>query len=783
MRTTLRMMSRRPGFSLLAGLTLALGITAATVVFSLAYGMLLSPLPYANAARLVLVWEFDRTSHNDPGEDFGPVTTIAPQNLNLWRQKTATLARLDGLTFGFFSITQGASPTEVIGGRVTPGFFAGLGVTPLLGRTLAPGDPDDVVVLGHSFWRTQYGGDRAIVGRQVLLAGAKYTVIGVLPPQFFFYMREFALWTPLPAPQPGRRVRPLMGVGLLRPGVTQAQAQTEFEALASRLEGHRGVRVMSLRAQYSRFFRPTLMVLLASVGLLLLIACANVASLLLARATEREQEMAIRAALGATRRRLVSQLLGENLVLALFADAAGVLAAWFLIPLARTLLPLKLPVPIPGVEEIGLSAPVLLFSLTATLATVLIFGLAPAFRAATAGLGARSTSPGAAQRRFLDAIVVAELALSVVLLTGAGLAMRSVYSLFHATGFRADHILTFRTPTAGLAPERLNAFYQDVLEHLRTLPGVRTAAAAYNFPGGGGNGTAPIFVEGGSIDPKEAGQAGVNPVSGEFFDAFSIPLLSGRTFSTRDTPGAPEVAILSAGLARKLFPGADSVGRRVRIGDQAGNRWLVVAGIVGDVRPLLSDTLQPMIYRPFTQDPPGATGFVLRTAGPPLDLAAAAQREVWRIRPGQPITYVDALEDDLDQQGFRERLSAIGIGWFAGFGLLLAAVGIYSLMAYVVKQRLKEFGVRVAIGATATDLVILVFRRGAALVGVGLLLGLAASLLLARMLKSLLYGVGSIDAPSLLASSLLLAAVAFAACYGPARKAGLVDPMTVLRGE
>ena len=790
MRTTLRTLARRPGFSALATLTLALGIAATTVVFSFAYGVLLSPLPYANTSRLMLLWEFDRTARSDPGSAMGPVTTVPPQDLLAWQQQTRTMESLDALTFGFFTIAQGASPTEVIGGRVTPGFFRTVGVHPLIGRAFAPGDPDDAVVLGYDLWQTQYGGDRAIVGRQILLGDGRYTVLGVLPPQFFFYMREFALWAPLSLRPGGRRPRPVMGVGLLRPGVTESQAQAEFDAIASRLESqspatnrNRGARVTSVREQYSRFYRPMLGVLLASVGFLLLIACANVASLLLARATERHREMAIRAALGATRWQMVRQLLAESLALAVFAGATGVAAALFLVPLARTLLPMKLPIPLPGVDQIGISTPVLLFSSAVSMVTVLLFGLAPALRSATSALGARSTTTGVTQRRFLDAIVVAELALAVLLLTGAGLGMRSVYSLYHGTGFRADHVLTFRTPTAGLPAQRLVRFYQDVIAGLRVLPGVRAAAAAYGLPGGGSNGQSPLFAEGGSTDPRDAVQTTVNQVSGEFFEALDIPILAGRSFAEQDAADAPQVAILSAALARKLFGSGNAIGRRVRLGGQAPEQWLRVTGIAGDVRPLLSQAPQPTMYRPFTQDTPGAIGFVIRSDGPPLDLAQAAEKTVWQIRPGQPITYVGSLEGDLDEQGFRERLSAIGLTWFAGFGLVLAAIGIYGLIAYVVKQRLREFGVRVALGATSDDVVALVLRRGALLIAGGLLLGVGASLALTRVLKSVLYSVRPIDPPAFVAAALVLAAIGMAACYVPARKAGEVDPMTVLRSE
>ena len=791
MRTAVRSLARRPGFSLLAIATLALGIAAVTVVFTLAYAALLSPLPYANTHRLTLLWEFDRTARGDPGANFGPITTVPPADLLAWQRQTRTLERLDALTFGFYPITQGASPTEVVGGRVTPGFFTTVGAQPLLGRTFAPGDPADVVVLGYGLWQRQYGGDRSIVGRQIMLGDGKYTVLGVLPPQFFFYIREFALWTPLEIRPDDPRSRPLMGVGLLRAGATTSQAQAEFDAIASRLERefpaankNRGARVVSLREQYSRFFRPALGVLVTSVGFLLLIACANVASLLLARAAEREREMAIRVALGATRGQIVRQLLAESLVLALCAGAGSVAIALVLVPLVRTLLPMNLPIPLPGVEQIAINAPVLLFSITVSVATVLLFGLAPALRSATATLGARAASPGVAHKRFLDGIVVAELAVSMLLLTGAGLTMRSVYGLYHDMGFHADRVLTFRTPVGrNTPPQRLVRFYQDVLDRIQGLPGVRRAAAAYNLPGGGAGRQSAILADGAVTDPKGAPRSPVNLVSREFFGVLDIPLITGRTFVPQDRAGSTDVAILSASLARKLFPGADPLGRPFRIDGRPPDHWLNVVGVAGDVRPWLSESPGPAFYRPFTQDPPGAIGFLVRTAGMPLDMAPTIEKAVWQIAPGQPITYMGTLESDLDEQGFRERLSAIGLGWFAGFGLALASIGMYGLIAYVVKQRVREFGIRLAIGATSNDVVALVLRRGAVLTLCGLLLGLGASLLLTRVLNSVLFGVKAINAPAFCVAALLLAAIGLAASYVPARKAGAVDPMTVLRSE
>jgi predicted permease len=786
-----RTLAHRPGFTLLAATPLALGIAAATVVFSFAYGMLLSPLPYANAKRLMLLWEFDRTSREDPGANLGPITTVPPADLVAWQRQSRTLERLDAVTFGFYSIRQGASPTEVIGGRVTRGFFATVGVQPLLGRTFAPGDPAGVVVLGYEIWQKQYGGDRSIVGRQVMLGDGNYTVLGVLPPQFFFYMREFALWTPLDIRPDDRRSRPLMGVGLLRRGATAPEAQAELDAIAGRLESefpatnkNRGARLVGLREQYSRFFRPTMGVLLTSVGLLLLIACANVASLLLARAIEREREIAIRVALGATRPRIVRQLLAENLVLALFAGIAGVAIAFVIVPLARSLLPMRLPIPLPGIDQIAVGMPVLLFSTAVSMTAVLLFGLAPAVRSATATLGTRAASPRVGQRRFLDAIVVAELAISVFLLTGAGLTMRSVYALYHDLGFRTDHVLMFRTPVGGnTPPPRLVRFYQDVIDRVRSLHGVRGAAAAYGLPGGGIDGQSAVFAEGGNTNPKDAAKAGVNLVSGEFFGVLEIPLIAGRTFSPRDRADSSSVAILSAGLARALFVGADPMGRRVRIDGQPPGRWLSVVGVAGDVRPMFSASAAPTIYRPFTQDAPGAIGFIVKTGGEPVDMFLTIERAVWQVSPSQPITYLETLGGDLDQQGFRVRLSAIGLGWFAGFGLVLALIGMYGLIGYVVKQSVREFGIRLALGATPNDVVALVLRRGIVLIASGLLLGMGASILLTRVLAGVLYGVKAIDAPAVFVAALSLAGIGLAACYAPARKAAAVDPMLVLRGE
>jgi putative ABC transport system permease protein len=723
-----------------------------------------------------------------PGGDFGPVTTVPPADFAEWRRESRTVESLEALTFGFYPVIEGTSPTEVLGGRVTPGFFSSIGVQPLIGRTFAAGDPEDVVVLGYKLWESQYGADRSIVGRRILLGNRNYTVLGVLPPQFFFYLREFALWTPLQTRPNDRAGRPVMAVGLLRPGRTVAEAQAEFDAIASRLEHaspatnkNRGARAIGLRKQYSRFFRPTLTLLLASAGFLILIGCANVAGLLLARTAGREKEMAVRVALGATRGQIARQLLADGLVLAIVAGVAGVAGAVILVPAARAVLPMNLPIPLPGVEEIAVSVPVLLCSAAVSIATLLLFGLAPALRCSRAGLNNRSASPGMAQARILDGIVVTELAVSVLLLTLAGVTGRTVFAMYHRLGFRSDHVLTFRTPVGRVPPAVLVRFFSDVLERAKALPGVRGVAAAYWSPGSGAGGQSAIFVKGGT-EPRGRARAATNVVSGEFFEVLDIPLISGRTFSSEDRTESP-VTILSASLARKLFPNEDPAGRLVRIDGQPPDRWLSVVGVAGDVRPMVSQDPVPVIYQPYTQDPPGAIGFVVTTFGPPLAIAPTIERAVWQIRPGQPITYVGTLENDLDEQGFRERLSAIGAGWFAGCGLVLACVGLYGCIAYVVRQRVKEFGIRLAVGATANDVVALVLRRGASLIALGLLIGMTAAGALTRVLEGVLYGVNTVDPLALAAAASLLAVTGLLACYIPSRKAAGTDPIEILRSE
>jgi len=789
MRAAARAFVRHPGFSITAVATLAVGIAAATVVFSFTYGILLSPLPYSNARRLILIWEFDRTPQGDPGGDFGPVTTVSPADFAEWRRESRTVERLEALTFGFYPVVEGASPTEVLGGRVTPGFFSSIGVQPLIGRTFAPGDLEDVVVLGYKVWESQYGADRSIVGRRILLGNRNYTVLGVLPPRFFFYLREFALWTPLQVRPNDRAGRPVMAVGLLRRGTTVAEAQAEFDAIASRLEHaspatnkNRGARAIGLREQYSRFFRPTLTLLLASAGFLILIGCANVAGLLLARTAGREREMAVRVALGATRGQIARQLLAEGFVLAIVAGAAGVAGAVILVPAARTVLPMNLPIPLPGAEEIAVSVPVLLCSAAVSIATLLLFGLAPALRCSRAGLNTRFASPGMTQAHILNGIVVTELAVSVLLLTLAGVTGRTVFAMYHRLGFRSDHVLTFRTPVGRVPPVELVRFFSGVLERAKVLPGVRGVGAAYWSPGGGASGQSAIFVKGGT-EPKGRARAATNVVSGEFFQVLDIPLISGRTFSAQDRTESTAVAILSASLARKLFPNEDPIGRLIRIDGQPPDRWLSVVGVAGDVRPMVSQDPVPVIYQPYTQDPPGAIGFVVTTFGPPLAIAPAIERAVWQIRPGQPITYVGTLENDLDEQGFRERLSAIGAGWFAGCGLVLACVGLYGSIAYVVRQRVKEFGIRLAVGATANDVVALVLRRGASLIALGLLIGVTAAGALTRVLEGVLYGVNTVDPLAFAAAASLLAVIGLLACYIPGRKAAGTDPIEILRSE
>ncbi|MBF5046485.1 ABC transporter permease [Aggregicoccus sp. 17bor-14] len=815
LRYALRMLRRQPGFALVAVLTLALGIGANTAIFSVVDALLLKPLPYAGEEALVMVWETNRE---------GKAGTTSPMNFRDWRKADAFsgLAAFSNLAFNLAGSGE-APPERVQASSVSSNFFEVLGVRPMLGATFEPA-PDGVadartVVLSHRLWQRRFGGDPGIVGRTVRLDDAPYTVLGVMPAGFEWAQiapkgasaRDAAeLWTPAPhhdVPQLGvdtgvelsssRGTGYLRVVGRLAPGVSLAQAGSRMQALGAQLardfpEDNAGssIRVLPLREQLYGSTRPMLLVLLAAVGLVLAIACANVANLFLARAAGRGRELAVRTALGARRGRLVRQLLTESLLVALAAGALGLLlAAWGV----DALLALE-PADVPRLTDVGLDGAVLLFTLGVSLGTGLLFGLLPALHASDLDLHATlkqgaGVKGGGRGKRSRAALVVAETALALVLLVSAGLLLQGFWRLQHVDpGFEPDRLLSFAVnlPKQPYSDEaRQTAFYRQVLERLSALPGVERAGAVLTLPFGRDNIGLTLNVEGRPPPPpgREQPTAGYQVASQDYFATLGIPLLRGRGFLPTDVDGSLPVVLLSEAAAKANFPGEDPVGRRIRMGGE-GNRWLTVVGVVGDVRHGgLGEPPRAEVYRPFEQDGWAFLTFVLRTRGEPTALAQAARDAVRAVDGQLAIARVQPVRALVDASIARERFLSLLVGVFAAVALLLAAVGLYGVISYAARGRTQEIGVRMALGARPADVLRLVLGSGLRLALGGVALGLVGAWGAGRLLASQLPGVRAADPLTLAALALAVCAVALAATWLPARRAMRVDPQEALRAE
>ncbi|HLJ49924.1 MAG TPA: ABC transporter permease [Bryobacteraceae bacterium] len=778
--------------SIPAILTLALGTGSVTIVFAIVYAVLIHPLPFRNTAALVTLWEEDRSPNvavRTPGSFSDPrESMIAPGNLNAW-MAARSFASSAGATFAFFDVTDIDRPTSLVAGRVTRNFFETLGVTPVLGRVFEAGEDLRSVMLSYWTWRTYYGGDRDIVGKSITLSGQRFTVVGVLPRDFLFYTREFALWVPMEfAPQQATewRRRSFLGVARLRAGVTAAQARAELSSIAARLEQlhpetnrDRGAMVVPIEERYSEYARAPLLLLLAAVGLLLMMACANVAALLLVRGTARSKELAIRAALGASTGRLLLDSLRESLVMAFVAAVIGVVPAYWLAPAIARLIPKLLPAPIPGLEHIAVNGSVVAFTMSVAIATVLIFGVGPALKSISrASLVERAATFDRGSSRWLSGIVAGEVALATLLLAGAGLMLRTVWTLNTQNyGFVPDHVLQFRTPLGRdfKTPEQRLAFFDEALRHVQAVPGVVSAALVYSPPFGGGWGDSEFQVEGSEVH----GLLLHNVTTPGYFGVMRIPLKSGRDFNGSDSGSGATVAIVSEALARRCFGEENPLGRRLTV----DRRAVEVVGVAGDVANVLMSAPGLMLYTPLAQTTQGAMGYVVRTSPEPMGMASSIERAIWAFKKNQPITYVRTFGDDFEAEVWKQKLTAIGLETVAGLGLILAAVGIYGVISYALKLRIREIGVRIAVGATPGGVVGLITLAGAKMVGVGLGVGLAGAWVATRLLGSLLYGVGVHDLWSFGGVGLGLGAVGLVASYLPARRAAGVDPCEALRAE
>ena len=806
-----RMLLKSTGFTSIAGATLALGIGANTAVFSLVNSILLRQLPFRQPEQLV--GAFSRR----PDHDKMPFTI--PDFID-YQDQNQGLSGIAAYANWSATLTALGEPERLQGLRISANAFEMLGVEAVVGRALLPADDtpgqQHVVVLSYGFWRRRFGADPQLVGKTLTLNGASYTVVGVLPPQFFFpireaELREAELAVPLaPDADPWRGVRTstnfLRALARLKPGVTREQAEADLTAVAERLRRQYpvsnarklGVRLSPLHEEVVGDFRLALWVLLGAVGMVLLITCVNLANLALARAAARHREMAIRTALGATRRRLIQQLATESLLLALIGGGAGLLLAIYGIDLLLAVSPASLP----RAAEVGVDFRVLGFTLALSLLAGVISGLAPAWQTTVVNLNdalkesGRGTGGGARQSRARNLLVISEIALSLVLLAGAGLLVKSFLRLQAVKlGFEAENTLAIRLslPKAQYVNRAaLTSFYEKLRPRLESLPGVETVGVTSALPLSGELYSIPFTIEGRGTAPHEAHRADYRVVSASYFHAMKIPLIAGRKFNESDTALTAPVALISQNLAHRYWPNGNPLGAHLRINDNnQGPRLVEIVGVVGDVKHLnLDGEPAPHIYLPVHQMHEDGVVWLtnshywlLRTTVDPLTLSAAVRREIRAVDRETPTSNIRAMEQYLAASVAPRRFNLRLLTIFAGVALILAATGLYGVISYGVAQRNRELGIRIALGARAGDVLKLVIGQGMALAIIGVALGLVAALALTRLMEGLLFGVSATDPLTFIMIALILTLVALLACYIPARRATKVDPLVALKYE
>ena len=802
-RVALRAFARQPGFTVVAVLTLALGIGANSTIFSLVEAVLIRPLPYRDADRLVHLWETKQGNAADVSE------ASYPDFLD-WREERAVFAQLEGYDQTNVTVGDGSGAERARGARVTPGFFRMLGVEPVVGRSFreeenVPGG-SPLVIISHQFWERRYGADRGVVGRTLLVDGRPITVIGILPRAFRFAPGGDAeLWftTDRSAQTRGERFNHWLNVvGRVRDGVTIEQARDRMAVVMDRLAARypetnagRGILVVPLREQIVGPVQPAVTALVGAVVILLLIACANVASLVLARSLERGAEIAVRTALGASRARLVRQLTTESIVLAL---TGGILGAWIAQLGVRFLLsamPGAMLDQMPHLHDVRINAAVLWYTLTVTALAGLAFGLGPALyvlRGSTADLlraGARGQVNVRGRQRLRDVLVAVEIACALVLVVGASLLARSLGSLLDVDpGFAAARVVTGRV---ALADPRYRSdvtqqrYFEALLSRVQAIPGVDRAGAVTNPPLQGG-GTNTFRVEGELEPPASARhEATMRGVAGDYFGTLGIPIVAGRALSAADDTTASPAIMLNQSLARQLFGGRPAIGARLRFYAFPETAWTVV-GIAGDVKTgSLDAAVPPTIYYSHLQGAANRMNVVARTAGDAAALSRALAQAARELDAGTPMYGVRTMEEQIAESPavFARRYPLVLIGVFAAAALILAVVGVYGVVAYSVAQRTRELALRIALGATNANVTALVMRRGLLLGGLGLAIGVPIALLLTRFMRSMLYEVTATDLATYLLASTGMIAVALAACYLPARRATALDPATALRSE
>ena len=783
-----RTLLKSPGFTAVAVLTLALGIGANTAIFSVVDTLLLRPLPLKDPGRLVLVRD------TQPGVDNAPASY--PEYLD-WKERSKTFEALGAFFNTTFSLTGKGEPEELPALRISAGLFPMLGLFPAQGRGFRPEEEkpgaERVALISHALWQRRFDASPSVLGTPIALAGEPYTVVGVMPPGIAFG-RHPDVYIPLRLDEKRapRGLHFMTVLGRLRSGPDLTRARAEVESMAARLRAEavtrHGIVITPLQEQMVGDTRPALLVLFGAVGLVLLIACANVANLLLARAASRQKEIAIRRAVGASRSRLIRQLLTESLVLSLVGGGLGLLLAWWGVDLL-----VSAGARLPRIEEIRIDGTVLAFTAGVALLTGLLFGLAPALQASSADFheslkeGGRQTGLGSGRQRLRSLLVVSEVALSLVLLIGAGLLIRSFVSVLdNDMGFDPSRVLALdlSLPLSSYGePEKQAAFFKELLARVNRLPGVKGAAVVSHLPLGGNNTNSGLLIEGRTWPRDELPLADDRLVSADYFRVLGIHLVRGRTFTPRDVESSLHVAVINESLARRFFSHTDPIGKRIDMQWKTSG-WQEIVGVVGDIKhDGLDLPSEPAVYVPYLQTPDSGMTLVVRATGDPLGLVGAVRAQVYGVDRNQPVSRVRTMEELVAESVGPRRLSMSLLSGFASLALFLAAVGIYGVMSTSVAQRTHEIGVRMALGARRSDVMRLVVGQGAKLTLAGLGLGLAAALPLTRLLSVLLFGVSATDPLTFCGVSFLLTAVALLACYLPARRASRVDPMAAIRCE
>jgi putative ABC transport system permease protein len=801
-RYAIRTMASNRAFTAVAVLVLALGIAANAVIFSVVNAVLLRALPFPDADRIVMVFESDLQRHTEDA--------IAAANFVDWRDQNQVFESIATYREENFNLTGADRPERVSGVISTAGLFPALAVKPILGRVFQTDDENHgsgrVAVISRSLWERRFGADANILGQKLIANGEPLTVIGVMPGEFTF-PEQAELWIPPKQVVPEHVLRPninmatnrdsnyLSAVARVKPGISLAQAKADMDSVAARMAEQnpnnnmgRGAKLVPLREHEVGDIRATLLVLFGAVGFVLLIACANVANLLLARATTRQKEIAIRTALGASRSRLIRQLLTESVVLSIAGGGLGLLVAMWGIHSTVAILPAS----VYGAKDIGIDGMVLAFVLVVSLTTGLVFGLVPAMQATKSDLneslkeGGRGGTAGARRNRARGLLVVSEIALSLVLLIGAGLMIRSFIRLEQVNpGFNARNVLTMRLslPSAQYSDVRKRAsFFQQVIERIQSMPGVQSAAAISRLPLTPGNSGRGLTIEGFQNDASGNGpNADYRVISPDYFKTMGISLIKGRVFTDRDNTEASDAAIINKTMAGRYWPGEDPLGKRMRIDNDP---TMQVVGVVEDVKHFgLDSQARPEFYVPYEKDPWPFMTVVVRGSSDPKSLAGAMRSEVWAVDGDLPVPDIKTIEQLLSDSVARRRFNMLLLAVFGGVALVLAAVGIYGVMSYSVTQRSHEIGIRMALGAKQSDVLKLVVGQGMTLALIGVGIGLAAAFALTRVMTSLLFAVGATDPLTFVVISVVLTGVALGACFVPARRATRVDPMIALRYE